>query len=210
VCQEDKHESHFYAIKKGLDSTCKGCRNLINKQRRIDKQKTKRQFVKTKNLTSKKAMMAIEKGMKHCSYCVTIKGVEEFHLSKGVLSSCCKKCNKVRQTDRNHRAEVRKGRTRHYRDNIDGYTCKVLQKRYGITLEQYNQKLTQQHGQCFICGRTSKENKKALAVDHDHETGEVRDLLCAKCNLAIGCIEERVDLCDKIKSYLIRHSEDGL
>lgn len=60
---------------------------------------------------------------------------------------------------------------------------------YGITLEQYEYLLDLQGGQCAICG--SKENGGvALGVDHDHETGVVRGLLCDPCNIAIGALRE--------------------
>lgn len=52
---------------------------------------------------------------------------------------------------------------------------------YDLTLEEYDAILTYQHGGCGICGRPPKENK-SLAVDHDHQSGVVRGLLCFFCN----------------------------
>lgn len=53
---------------------------------------------------------------------------------------------------------------------------------YGITLDQYNQLLKSQGGGCGICGKSPEDEGKALAVDHDHKTGEVRGILCSYCN----------------------------
>ncbi len=68
--------------------------------------------------------------------------------------------------------------------NRDGGAPQRFFKRYGITVEQYDAMLRQQNGLCAICGRAPKRFR--LAVDHDHETGEIRGLLCTRCNLGLG------------------------
>lgn len=67
-----------------------------------------------------------------------------------------------------------------------------LLNRYGITVEEYAEMLAGQGGHCAICPRTPEENGKLLSVDHDHETGEVRGLLCQPCNLALGHLEDHL------------------
>ena len=61
---------------------------------------------------------------------------------------------------------------------------------YGLTHEQYQNLLVEQSGVCAICGQaeraTCRGRLRSLAVDHDHRTGEVRGLLCAKCNVMLG------------------------
>lgn len=59
---------------------------------------------------------------------------------------------------------------------------KYLKKKYGISIKQYNKLLKQQKGCCAICGKTEKENKQRLSVDHSHKTNFVRGLLCKFCN----------------------------
>ena len=66
-------------------------------------------------------------------------------------------------------------------------------KRYGITREDYNEWFHSQNGSCAICNVHQNEFGYSLAVDHDHETGKVRGLLCMGCNTGLGkfgdCIE---------------------
>lgn len=62
-----------------------------------------------------------------------------------------------------------------------------LKKLYGITVEQYNEMLESQGGVCAICHDNNIRELK-LAVDHDHETGKVRGLLCDRCNRGIGLL----------------------
>jgi hypothetical protein len=58
-------------------------------------------------------------------------------------------------------------------------------KRYGITPEQYWALYEAQGGACYICQRATGKTKR-LSVDHDHETGYVRGLLCGPCNKILG------------------------
>jgi hypothetical protein len=66
--------------------------------------------------------------------------------------------------------------------------------------------LTQQVSGCAICGKTIKENGKALAIDHDHKTGNVRALLCSTCNLMLGFANDNLDVLKKAVEYLEKHN----
>ena len=81
---------------------------------------------------------------------------------------------------------------------------------YGIDLKQYGVMLERQKGVCSLCGKPPKAIKNhmtALVVDHDHETGKVRSLLCANCNRAVGLIEKDMKLAMKMMSYIDSHSQ---
>lgn len=82
---------------------------------------------------------------------------------------------------------------------------KQLVGRYGINLEQYNEMFAQQEGKCLLCDRHQSEFKKALAVDHDHQTGKVRSLLCDNCNKGIGCLQVNIEILKKAVAYLESH-----
>jgi len=80
-----------------------------------------------------------------------------------------------------------------------------LKKLYGITLAEYNAMLESQGGGCAICGGQQTHSRfKNLSVDHCHDTGKVRGLLCNNCNLAIGKIGHDVDKARKMVQYLER------
>ena len=64
----------------------------------------------------------------------------------------------------------------------------LLKVRYGITFADYDAMLMKQDGRCAICRKPPKG--RYLHVDHDHETGAVRGLLCARCNTALGHIND--------------------
>lgn len=78
---------------------------------------------------------------------------------------------------------------------------KLLKKKYGLTLEQYHEILKKQDGKCAIC--KCLPNGNHLAVDHNHETGKIRGLLCMKCNsvLVVAC-ERYGSLIENTKEYL--------
>lgn len=73
--------------------------------------------------------------------------------------------------------------------------------RYGITLDDYNSMLEAQGGVCAVC-KQSGHTKQRLHVDHNHESGQVRSLLCALCNAALGALKEDLDLIESLAQYV--------
>ena len=73
---------------------------------------------------------------------------------------------------------------------------------YNISLEQYNDMFISQEGKCAICGRHQSDFKRRLAVDHDHNTGKVRGLLCQRCNYGIGYFQENTEILENVIRYL--------
>lgn len=81
-----------------------------------------------------------------------------------------------------------------------------LKHRYGLTPEEYDALLTKQNGLCAICQRPPGKNVRAhwggkLCVDHCHDTGKVRGLLCNDCNLAVG-YAKTADIALSVAKYL--------
>jgi len=76
--------------------------------------------------------------------------------------------------------------------NPDYYQEKNLRNSYNLSLKDYNKMFEQQNGLCAICGLPEsakyRDKIKKLGVDHNHNTGEIRGLLCHKCNPAIGML----------------------
>jgi len=81
-----------------------------------------------------------------------------------------------------------------------------LQQLYGITHEDYERMLEEQKGKCAICGTDKPRRKGRLyfSVDHCHDTGKVRGLLCDFCNNGIGRLNDDPALLRKAIEYLER------
>ncbi len=78
-----------------------------------------------------------------------------------------------------------------------------IEDRYGLTTEQFEALKTAQHNVCAICGTNRELGRgKELHVDHNHETGEVRGLLCNFCNRGLGLFRDSVDLLKSAERYL--------
>lgn len=86
---------------------------------------------------------------------------------------------------------------------------KRLEKLYGVTQEIYERLLKEQDGACAICRRPATEFKRRLAVDHDHQTNEVRGLLCFTCNTFIGAANDDTDLLGRAIFYLERGNSNA-
>lgn len=77
-----------------------------------------------------------------------------------------------------------------------------LAKSYGITVERYNEMFNEQEGNCAICGLNQENFTKRLYVDHNHDTNEVRSLLCVNCNMLIGHAMEDIGTLEESIKYL--------
>ena len=76
-----------------------------------------------------------------------------------------------------------------------------LQKVYQITAAEYSAIYQAQGGRCYLC-RIATGKTKALAVDHDHTTGEVRALLCGPCNKILGHSRDSSKFFERAIEYL--------
>lgn len=139
---------------------------------------------------------------KTCRQCGVTKTYADFSLSRRataeqneVYRSNCKKCGSERALQ-------------WYRDNIE--RSAVTRRRrslrtYGLTVEQYDALLARQGGGCGICDATDAGNDhKQIPVDHDHDTGRVRGLLCHRCNRAMGLLGDDIVLLKRAIAYLER------
>jgi hypothetical protein len=115
--------------------------------------------------------------------------------------------------DHNNREE-RIAYHREYRKNYaPKYTEGDLKYKFGISLSEYSKLIIDQGNKCAICDQPETQLRngriKALAVDHDHETGKVRGLLCCACNQALGKFKDEKKLLLAAVAYLEKHSAEG-
>ena len=86
----------------------------------------------------------------------------------------------------------------HYHNNKDIHRHAMRKYLYGLDEETWQEMLIEQDGRCFICKRVPS----SLVVDHDHDTGMVRSLLCVKCNTKVGMVENDIGRIMAILEYL--------
>ena len=102
--------------------------------------------------------------------------------------------------------DARKARNREYgvkyrskhRERTRKNARKYVYKSYGLTLASYKELVKEQDGKCALCSR----EPELLVVDHDHETGKLRGLLCNKCNIGIGFLGDDTDGLQRAIRYL--------
>lgn len=107
-----------------------------------------------------------------------------------------------------NREKILKARSDKNKNNPEKLMATNLRKMYGITISDYEMMVEQQKNLCAICFQPetsihprTKEIKK-LSVDHNHDTGKVRGLLCTRCNCMIGYARESEILLSKAIKYL--------
>lgn len=142
-------------------------------------------------------------GKRQCSKCKTYKDLDEFSLSrdssrgKTFYRAECKECVNIRS--KTYQAKNREAVLLQKRDS-------ALRDSYGIGVEEFNILLASQGGGCKICGATEANSGGKrytnLAVDHNHETGKVRGLLCNKHNRGLGMFGDSIEMLELAIQYL--------
>jgi hypothetical protein len=150
-----------------------------------------------------------------CRTCGKHKAPSEFyfHKASGRPRAHCKSCTNA-QSRAYHKANPEKRRARYLRaKEADPETLQRklratnLRWRFGLTQNDYDAMFTQQGGCCAICGSGPKG--KHLYIDHDHNTGAIRGLLCNYCNLGLGKFKDNPDTLRKAARYLDAQREAG-
>jgi hypothetical protein len=142
--------------------------------------------------------------MKKCKACNEEKALSEFYRRSGGrqgVQTMCKPCHKARG------AELREQRKAADPEAFDRKWRESQYRRlYGIGVDDYERMSAEQGGVCAICG--SADPKRAadsvFSVDHDHETGAVRGLLCHDCNTALGKFGDSIETLLAAVDYLKR------
>lgn len=120
---------------------------------------------------------------RYCPMCDEYLPLARFYADKRASSGLTRRCKD------HHIAEAYKARKKNQPKSSRWAAQRngFLLRKYGITLDDYQEMLAQQEGKCAICGSTEAKNfGDTLVVDHDHATGKVRGLLCGTCNTALG------------------------
>jgi hypothetical protein len=117
---------------------------------------------------------------KFCWHCSQLKALNEFHKSPGLRKGrmcLCKLCN------------------------AESHRRWLLTNYKNFNADEYTRNLKQQNGCCACCHNPSET---PLQVDHDHKTGTVRGLLCARCNSLLGFAHDEIDRLEDASIYLKR------
>jgi hypothetical protein len=137
--------------------------------------------------------------VKHCASCNTVKSLEEFRRSNGKKSgrfAHCRACTSAKWStvDDEVRSRAKRGKL-------------------SLSYEEYQQMREDQGDRCAICGNPETTRQKGkdsevreLAIDHDHVTGRVRELLCANCNKALGCMADDPARLRAAADYIEKHA----
>lgn len=137
----------------------------------------------------------LETGSRVCRHCLQRKSMAEFNrVERGrYRQRVCKPCVQKR-VGRNRDANP----SRHAAQRRKWW----LKERYGLTPAEFEAMLVDQEGRCRLC--MERLTKVTVRIDHDHQTGAVRGLLCHNCNLGLGYFRDDPHALDRAAAYLRR------
>lgn len=112
------------------------------------------------------------------------------------------------------RAKVKRSRDKRKNEDPIGYSRKTIfstiKRNYGITRDQFDQLLVDSCGRCDSCGEQFTNTRSSHHIDHNHTTGEVRGLLCSRCNVALGMLQDNPQKIVQLLKYLERYSDGSI
>ncbi len=127
--------------------------------------------------------------MKSCRVCQEEKPLDDFYKNaarKDGYQTVCKECDRAAARKYWHGLSSEKRRDKHYK------------RFYGMSFDCVQELLEQQEGKCAIC----EDELIEFHVDHNHNTGAVRGLLCVNCNTGLGQLKDSVSVLSSAIAYL--------
>jgi hypothetical protein len=134
-----------------------------------------------------------------CGIVLTDENTKKYRLKKKdyVCNDCGRiehkisrrKCYKNPEKRRKFEETTLKWRVSHP-DKVKATSRRMVCKRRGISVKEFDSLYLKQKGCCAICKKHSSQLKRTLNIDHDHKTGRIRGLLCNPCNLRLGTLED--------------------
>lgn len=153
---------------------------------------------------------------KVCKKCGEEKPLQQFRKNREWYENICKLCDHSRSIEwqKSNPDKHRQNKKNYYARNRDNILSKIdnrsrlLKQKYSMTIEEYDILLESQNGLCSICSQPETILHRrtglpiSLAVDHCHTSGEIRGLLCRRCNQYLGAMEDNAEWMRKAADYL--------
>lgn len=145
--------------------------------------------------------------MKQCRNCKQTKSLESFFKDAGLSDGHANTCKECKQNKTYAWREKNKDKYNAYmRERNKHHYPEYRLKRYGKTDAWFKETLKEQGNVCAICRKPNSSTKRTFAVDHHHDSGKVRGIICYNCNRLLHAFDN-LDLFNSIVSYLNKHKE---
>lgn len=198
TCKVDKSPEYFRTMR-GRFYSCKPCDNARRRQC-------------GKDLVGRSSLVRPDK---KCTGCRVVKPIDQFGITTRAIDGRAWKCRDcISQYTKKAKAapgqfeKRQEERRRFFAAHPDYKRNEQLKRLYGITASQFDEMHQRQGGRCAICGehednlKTPVDRCRPLHIDHSHETGVVRGLLCYRCNTGIGQFDDSPEMMETAAEYL--------
>jgi hypothetical protein len=149
--------------------------------------------------------------MKTCSKCKLALPLENFHKAGGTKDgkrSYCIKCSNAYHKEwvATHKDRAKELKRINYQENAERYKDRKRVRTYGLVPGEFEKRVAEQEGACAICRSATPSGRGTWKVDHDHESGLVRGLLCDSCNQGLGRFRDDPIRLRAAASYVEKHN----
>ena len=134
-----------------------------------------------------------------CADCGAMKTFDSFDRQTGKTTGYRSHCKDCRNIKYKGKYATEEGRRYH---QIMSWRSQGI---YGMNIDIYESMLKDQNGGCAICNATELDNRRRLCVDHNHDTGQIRALLCDNCNTGLGRFKDDISMLRTALEYLEKY-----
>ncbi len=213
-CREIKPLTEFCHRKAATDGYTGQCKSCDKAKREVDSDKIKARRIKyNKTHSEQNRKYSEEYRKKNPNHAEEYRLKNKEKIKDSSIKYRAENYEKIEVRQKKYRdvnkQKIRIASGKYYKQNRAKIRDQSLFREYGLEKGRYEEMLIEQNNVCAICGlaETATVSKKSaqlkmLAIDHDHETGKVRGLLCRRCNKAIGLLREDLGIFASAISYL--------
>lgn len=193
-CGEMKSMEEFPWKQDSRSNRCRPCYLALMREK-----KAQRQALRRAGLFPPVKERAAKSFPRTCIRCAISKDASGFRSgANGRTIGTCRQCL----------VQLRRERYNWHKENSTGvlarYTHEARLRAYGLTQGSYHQMVEEQGGRCFLCRAvpSGRGPNAVLHIDHCHDSGQVRGLLCHGCNAAIGHFRDDPLIMEKAAAYV--------
>lgn len=149
-------------------------------------------------------------GVKTCNVCKQTKSRTEFYVDRSRPDGLLYRCISCHKAMTQSESALSRRRAYNREPHVRAKRWPTSLKKYGLTLDDWHRMIVAQSGRCAACSEPLIYTERPVHVDHCHDSGVVRGLLCGACNTSEGLLRGNPQIILGLLSYVCGFTGEGV